>query len=65
LNSQTEKAKKIGKLNEELGDLVNQERIAYNEERQKLEDELDNEIKQNEAKIKVIKNKLINLLQKE
>ena len=37
VGTQSDKAKKIAKLNEELRELIEQERNAYNEERVKLE----------------------------
>jgi hypothetical protein len=49
-------------LNEELRDLIEQERTAYNEERQKYEDEIEQYKKQGDAKVKLIKNKLLVIL---
>lgn len=59
---QGEKAKKIAKLNEELRDLIEQERTAYNEERGKIENDVEQLQKQHETKIKLIKNKLLVLV---
>ena len=62
VNIQGEKAKKIAKLNEELRELINQERNAYNEDRGKMEEECAQLQKSHDMKIKLIRNKLLVLL---
>lgn len=62
---QAEKARKIAALNEELRDLIAQERNAYNEEKQRLEEEIEQAKVQSETKFKLARNKLIMVLQNE
>ena len=59
---QGDKAKKIASLNQELRDLITEERNAYNEEKSKLEEEIDQARLHAESKIKLQKNKLIMVL---
>eukprot|EP00347_Sterkiella_histriomuscorum_P019994 403339503 len=64
-DSNKERADKVSQLNEELRDLVHQERNAYNEEKLKSDDLIENIMKQNDSKIKIIKQKISNLLENE
>ena len=45
----------------ELRELINEERQAYNEEREKHDEDILNLHKMSEAKVRLIKNKLIGL----
>jgi hypothetical protein len=59
---QADKAKKIADLNNELRDLITQERDAYNEEKLRLEEEVEQAKLSTESKVKLQKNKLLMVL---
>ena len=56
---QSEKAKRMADLNSELRDLIQQEREAYNDEKVKLEENVEEVSQQWETKLKLTKNKLL------
>ena len=62
LQIQSEKMTKIIRLNEELRDLIEQERLAYNEERLRAEEEQESSRKSIDTKLKLFKNKLLVLV---
>ena len=55
----------MSELNEELRELISQERHAYNEERSKFEEEMDSFKKTQEMKVKIVKNKLLMVMASE
>jgi hypothetical protein len=62
LEAAKDKIRNINTINEEIRDMVEQERNAYNEERSKFDSDLANAKKQFETKIKIIRNKMLVLL---
>jgi len=55
----------VKKCNEELRGLIEQERKAYNDERDKFDSEISRLEKGHEGRLKLIKNKLAMLLNEE
>ncbi len=62
VREQSDKAKRLAELNEELRDLIHQERNAYNEEKLRFDEEIEAARRHSEQKFKITKNKLIMVL---